>query len=67
MSGFNEESAQPDMPAGGSEIQAETNPQTVTGGEDQKEIGTGGGLPWYFANKFAYRNNKSGVGRHLAP
>lgn len=63
---FNENSAQPDVTAGGSEIQAEANPQTVTGGEEH-EVGAGGGLPWYFASKFAFRNNKSGVGRHLAP
>lgn len=67
------ESAQPERPAGGSEIQAEQAPESAlaiedpsTGNEPQAP-NTAGGLPWYVANKFGWRNNKTGPGRHLAP
>ena len=67
------ESAQPEKPAGGSEIPAVSNPENALANEDHStgneahDTGAAGGLPWYLAAKFEYRNNKSGPGRHLAP
>lgn len=67
------ESAQPDRPAGGSEIPAESNPESALDKEDTSvgnephTPGVAGNLPWYVANKFGWRNNKTGPGRHLAP
>lgn len=65
---FNENSAQVDVPQGGSEIPAVANPENplIPGGEEH-EVGASGGLPWYVANKFEIRRNKSGVGSHMAP
>lgn len=71
MSNF--ETAMPERHAGGSEIAAENNPQSSlatadpTTGDAPHATGESGGLPWYLAAKFEYRNNKSGPGRHLAP
>lgn len=67
------ESAQPERPAGQSEIPAESGPESALAkedpstGNDPHEVGTAGNLPWYVANKFGWRNNKTGPGRHLAP
>lgn len=67
------ETAQPDRTAGGSEIASIEHPedglaiQDVTNGDPEHEVGVSGGLPWYVASKFEWRNNKTGPGRHLAP
>lgn len=69
----NYESAQPERPAGQSEIPAVQAPESALAkedtsvGNDQHQVGAAGGLPWYVANKFGWRNNKTGPGRHLAP
>lgn len=70
---FNTNSAQPNRIAGGSEIPSEAAPESIldiedpTTGNAPHEPGVAGGLPWYVANKFGWRNNKTGPGRHLAP
>lgn len=67
---FNENSAQADAVQGGSELptaQSPLNVEDTQAGNEEHQPGTSGGLPWYVANKFGWRNNKSGPGRHLAP
>lgn len=64
------ESAQPERPVGQGELPAaesalaKEDPST---GNEAHQPGTAGMLPWYVANKFGWRNNKTGPGRHLAP
>lgn len=63
-------SAQPEKPAGQGEMPAAQTALAVedpTVGNDEHQPNTAGGLPWYVANKFGWRNNKTGPGRHLAP
>ncbi len=73
---FNEDSNMRDLPAGGSEIPAVSNPQQgvrqVTAGEAQEQAQTAqksagiAALPWWDEMKYYWRRSKSG-GFHLAP
>lgn len=74
MEGFQENTAQIDQPAGGSEVAAEQN--AVVSVMDQSNTekiaspsveSSVASLPWYLDMKYYNRNNKSGNGSHLAP
>ena len=68
MSGFNENSAMQDQPAGGSEIPTPPVQPLATGGPTEPSVQSGNpGLAWWDAMKYYWRNNASGRGAHLAP
>jgi hypothetical protein len=74
MEGFNQETAQTDQPAGGSEMAAEQNPIVSVLQQNNTEENaspsvesSAANLPWYLDMKFFWKKNRSGNGSHLAP
>lgn len=71
---FDENTAQVDQPAGGSEVAAERNPiVSVMQQSSTEEIASPSvdssvaSLPWYLDMKYFWKRNRSGNGSHLAP
>ena len=71
---FDQDSAQVDSPAGGSEVAAEQNPTVSVLQQSNTEENaspsvesSAASLPWYLDMKFFWKRNRSGNGSHLAP